>query len=217
MRRPHPGLPVPDNAHAVPGDALPVMVPRNDRALVPTSPDRVQKLRNHLAAVIVGLTVDEAGPPPRPQPEGFAARVARTACALCRGWCCRNGGDDGFLDGPVLSRVGHQQPKLNAEAMLRLYADLVPAVGYKDSCIFHGKDGCTLDRSLRSDVCNSYFCGGLHEYVKGDDVATPVVVIAGEGGGMRTSPLLSPDDLRDIPAPPKTCSAGRRLPVTRAT
>ena len=21
-------------------------------------------------------------------------------------------------------------------------------------------EGCTLDRSLRSDVCNSYFCGG---------------------------------------------------------
>ncbi len=47
-------------------------------------------------------------------------------------------------------------------SLLQLYNERVPAAGYAGSCIFHGKRGCTLDRSLRSDVCNSYFCGGLY-------------------------------------------------------
>jgi hypothetical protein len=58
--------------------------------------------------------------------------------------------------------------------------------------IFHGKQGCTLDRSLRSDVCNSYFCGGLLAYLTGDEVVIPTMVIAGAGDNMRTSPILMP-------------------------
>jgi hypothetical protein len=49
----------------------------------------------------------------------------------------------------------------------------VPEVGYRNSC--------TLDRSLRSDVCNSYFCGGLLAYLTGDEVVIPTMVIAGAG------------------------------------
>ena len=63
----------------------------------------------------------------------------------------------------------------------------VPEVGYRNSCIFHGKQRCTLDRSLRSDVCNSYFCGGT-----GDEVVIPTMVIAGAGDNLRTSPILMP-------------------------
>ena len=76
--------------------------------------------------------------------------------------------------------------------MLRLYIDRVPEVGYEGSCIFHGKQGCTLDRSLRSDVCNGYFCGGLQVYVTGGDIVTPTMIIAGVGDKMRTSPILMP-------------------------
>jgi hypothetical protein len=171
-------------------EALPVMVPRNDRALVVTSANRVQRLRHHLASLLTRMTGDEARPPPRPEPEGFAARVARTACSLCRGWCCRNGADDAFLDEPTLARTSLTLS--DAEAVIQLYLARVPAVGYEDSCIFHGQQGCTLDRSMRSDVCNAYFCGGLYAYVKGDDVASPVVVIAGERGKMRRSAVLVP-------------------------
>ena len=66
-------------------------------------------------------------------------------------------------------------------AVLRLYVERVPEVGYQNSCIFHGKQGCTLDRSLLSDVCNSYFCGGLQVYLTGDDFVTPTMIIAGAG------------------------------------
>ena len=90
-----------------------------------------------------------------------------------------------------MARVRLARPEMNERAMLRLYLDLVPPVAYRDSCIFHGKRGCTLDRSLRADICNSYYCGGLGAYMK-TSPAVPVKVIAGEGDKMRTSPVLTP-------------------------
>ena len=54
-------------------------------------------------------------------------------------------------------------------------------------------EGCTLDRSLRSDVCNSYFCNGLGNHVENGSATARVVVIAGEGDKMRTSSVLGSD------------------------
>src|SRR5262249_42368915 len=83
-------------------DSLPVMVPRNDNAAVPISPERVRRLRKHLVVTLRALRMmkdpEYSVSPLRPEPEGFAARVARTACSLCKGWCCRNGKDHAFLD-----------------------------------------------------------------------------------------------------------------------
>ena len=172
-------------------DSLPVMVPRNDKVLTPTSPERVRRLRQHLSMVLVTMKDDEAASSLRPEPEGFAARVARTACSLCEGWCCRNGDDDAFLDERTLARVWGTTPEMDAGAVIQHYVERVPAVGYEGSCVFHGKQGCTLDRSLRSDICNSYFCGALHAYVRGRDARAPVVVIAGEGDRMRNSAVLT--------------------------
>jgi hypothetical protein len=170
-------------------DALPVIVPRNERALVEMSANRVQRLRSHLLSVITRTKPAEPEASARPEPEGFAARVARTACALCRGWCCRNGADDAFLDEPTLARAS---TSMSAETVIQSYLDRVPAVVYEGSCIFHGERGCTLDRSMRSDVCNSYFCGGLQAYVKGDDAVSPVVVMAGERDKLRRSSVMRP-------------------------
>lgn len=81
---------------------------------------------------------------------------------------------------------------MTERALLRLYLERVPPVAYRDSCIFHGSRGCTLDRSMRADVCNSYFCGGLGTFLKSRYPETPTVIIAGEGEKMRTSPVLMP-------------------------
>ena len=89
-----------------------------------------------------------------------------------------------------MERVRCARWELDVCAVLRLYVERVPKVGYEDSCIFHGKQGCTLDRWQRSDVCNSYFCGGLQVYMTGGDTVTPTMIIAGVGDKMRTSPIL---------------------------
>jgi hypothetical protein len=57
--------------------------------------------------------------------------------------------------------------------------------------VFHGEAGCTLDRSLRSDVCNSYFCTGLGKFVKGEAAPAAAVVIATQDGETRMSPVLT--------------------------
>ena len=177
-------------------DSLPVIVPRNDKAAVPISPERVRRLRKHLVEALRALRTvknpEHSVSPLRPEPEGFAARVARTACSLCKGWCCRNGEDHAFLDEGTMARVRCARRDLDVSAVLRLYVERVPKVGYEDSCIFHGKQGCALDRSLRSDVCNSYFCGGLQVYMADGEAATPTMIIAGVGDKMRTSPILMP-------------------------
>jgi hypothetical protein len=177
-------------------DSVPVIVPRNVKTLVPIPPERVRRLRRHLLMVLRATPASWDFEPPAspvlPEPEGFAARVARAACAMCEGWCCKNGEDDGFLDERTVARVRHTEETLTARAVLRRYVERVPPAGYQGSCIFHGKQGCTLDRSMRSDVCNSYFCGGLHGYMVSGGAKTPVTIIAGEGAMMRTSPVLAP-------------------------
>jgi len=126
----------------------------------------------------------------RPEPEGFAGLVARTACTLCKGWCCKGGEEHAYLDERTMARVRRARPELDARAVLRLYSERVPPVGYQDSCVFHGPAGCTLGRELRSDVCNSYFCSALGHFVTRADSADRVVVIAG-GEEIRPSPVLT--------------------------
>jgi hypothetical protein len=176
-------------------DSLPVIVPRSDKVLVPTSASRVQRLREHLIEALRELRKakhpEHLASPLRSEPTGFAARVARTACSLCKGWCCRNGDDDAFLDDRTMARVRLARPDVDERSVLRLYLDCVPPVAFRDSCIFHGKRGCTLDRSLRADICNSYYCGGLGAYMK-TGAAVPTKIIAGEGNQMRTSSVLTP-------------------------
>jgi hypothetical protein len=178
---------------SVDDDSLSVMVPRSDKPLVPMSAARVRRLRKHLVEMLREAKALKKAPSPYPpEPTGFAARVARAACSLCRGWCCRNGGDDAFLDDQTMARVRRDQPQLGVKALLRIYVARVPVLAYQDSCIFHGKRGCTLDRSLRADICNSYFCRDLGAYVKSGETQAPTTVIAGKGDTIRTSPVLVP-------------------------
>jgi hypothetical protein len=177
-------VPYPDD------EARPVIVPQNDRSVAPPSPERIRRLREHLERLLVSIRRDEPASIVRASPTGFAARVANAACSLCQGWCCGNGADDAFLDAATLARV--PPGLLSAVEVIEMYVERVPDVVYQDSCIFHGTEGCTLDRSMRSDVCNAYFCGGLVAFLSAVEAAAPTVVISGELDRMRLSPVLVP-------------------------
>jgi hypothetical protein len=55
-----------------------------------------------------------------------------------------------------------------------------------------GKHGCTLDCSMRADVCNTYYFGGLGAFMKSKEENRPTVVLAGEGEKMRVSAKVDP-------------------------
>jgi hypothetical protein len=173
--------------------AMPIMVPRNVRPLATVTNDRVRRLRENLVRSLHDARELKSVDTLNPQPlSGFTAMVAGVACGLCKGWCCRNGGDDAYLDGDAIGRVRKDRPGLDAGALVRLYSSLVPSAAYEGSCIFHGRFGCTLDRSLRADICNSYFCGGLTAYFREGNKDAPRIVLAGKADAMRSSAVLSP-------------------------
>lgn len=181
---------------ADPGGNQAVMVPLNRRALVPLDPERMRRLRKHLVQSLRSMRLMkrpvESASPLRPEPDGFLGTVARAACELCKGWCCKGGGEHGYLDERVMARVRQARPELDARAVIRLYTQRVPASGYAGSCIFHAASGCTLDRSLRSDVCNSYFCTGLGNLVKTGQAPTGAIIVATHDGETHMSPVITP-------------------------
>jgi hypothetical protein len=120
-------------------DCEPVIVPRNDKSLVTVAPERVRRLREHLVRTLSEMRTAKPGEhsvsPAPPDPTGFPARVAQTACSLCKGWCCRNGDDDGFLDEPTLARLciatpGMTEGALAPEVSLRRHLGTVTWVSH---------------------------------------------------------------------------------------
>ena len=121
-----------------------------------------------------------------------SARVARTACSLCKGWCCRNGDDDAFLDDRTLARVRLAGPDTTEAAMLRRYLERVPPVVYRSFA--------HLSRQARLHVGPVDACRCLQQLLlrrpwriyEGRKRANANKVFAGEGEKLRTSPVLMP-------------------------
>ena len=69
-------------------DCEPVIVPRNDKSLVAVAPERVRRLREHLIGTLREMRPAKpwvhSVSPALPDPTGFPARVAHTACSLCK-------------------------------------------------------------------------------------------------------------------------------------
>jgi len=176
-------------------DSVPVMVPRNVKTLVQTPPERVRRLRRHLLAVLstspTSGEFEHPASPARPEPDGFTARVARAACAMCEGWCCKNGADDGFLDERTVARVRHARETLAARAVLRLYVERVRRRRTRGRASFMGNKVARWTGRYGRMCATATSVGApwLHGKRR---CATPVTIIAGEGGKMRTSPVLTP-------------------------
>ncbi|HEV3027303.1 MAG TPA: hypothetical protein VG457_06995, partial [Planctomycetota bacterium] len=49
---------------------------------------------------------------------------------------------------------------------LETYLSYIPAESTAGSCIYHAREGCTLPRGLRSDVCNRFICDDLERLQK---------------------------------------------------
>lgn len=113
-----------------------------------------------------------------------------SACATCRGYCCRNGGDSAYINAATIARVLAHQPELQHEDLVGAYVDALPSQSVSGSCIFHGNSGCTLPRDLRSQTCNDYFCGPMHQWFARQQDSSPgplAVVVVHETRVLRST------------------------------
>ena len=163
---------------ARPVDHVLFVVPRYDRQFVPLPARRIRKFRKHLrrAAVAAARGEAESVPPP----EGPAVRAAAEdgeaalptaeakllgqACAACRGFCCKHGREHAFLGGIHLARYLAAHPGASPEQAVGAYLAHLPDESFEDACVYQGRDGCTLPRELRAELCNAYHCAGLRAY-----------------------------------------------------
>lgn len=175
---------------AVADPPVTVRVPFQDSPLEPLLRDRVRKLRRHLVESMRDLREakrpDRLIQPATPEPAGFTAEVVRAGCATCQGFCCRGGGEHAYIDERTMARVRGDRPELDARGVIRLYVEALARQAYRGSCLFHGPAGCTLPRSLRAELCNSYYCNGLRDFLRRGDKPSEVVVVAARGGAERS-------------------------------
>lgn len=122
-----------------------------------------------------------------PHPPAVAA-----VCAACRGYCCRRGSDSGYIHAGTVRRVRERRPHLGPEELVALYVDAVPEHSVAGSCIFHGARGCALPRELRAQICNTYFCPPLRQWLDrpAEAAGQPTAAVVLEGGQVVRSALI---------------------------
>jgi hypothetical protein len=141
-----------------------VMLPAHSGKTVARRDGRVHLLRHYLREQLDDVAalppIEETASPEAGLTASTPLRSERV-CAMCRGHCCRKGGDHGFISPSTLQRVLAANPAVSGDALIDTYVSHVPARSYAGSCIYHGASGCALPRALRSEVCTSYLCTGL--------------------------------------------------------
>lgn len=170
-------------------------VPLLNGTLEPPPSSRMRAFRRHLVQSLRDLRV--ARRPERlvqktsPEPVGFAAEVLRAGCATCQGHCCMGGGDHAYIDERTMARVRRDNPQLDARAVMGLYLARLAPRSYAGSCLFHGREGCTLGRALRAELCNAYYCNGLRDFLKRAEIPDRVRIVAARNGMERRSAVLA--------------------------
>lgn len=163
-------------------------VPDNDaertRTMVlPSGPRRqvkLSRLRRKRYGARLHATIDAAfaAGALSPSQDDAAARITSNLpsalCAACGGGCCTSGGDHAYLSvGTIRRYIGHH-PGAQAQEVFAAYRERLPARSLAGSCIHHSAQGCTLNRDMRSDICNHFACPQLQALEGAQRSATPV-------------------------------------------
>lgn len=174
-------------ALAVLVEALAVgIVPRIDRKVV-----RLPDFRRAAFLAHVRTITDRAfaEPDPGPMPvhrtrnEAPEPTIGTAACIACRGHCCVLGmAANAFLRVETIGHVRRHCPDLGADAIVAGYEARIPERSVENSCVFHGAEGCTLDRTWRADMCNNFQCNGKRQALERAPDARAMLWIATEDG-----------------------------------
>jgi hypothetical protein len=187
-------------------------------AVIPSFRGRVTNLperRRRAFRDSVNRLISDAGVPPKaPPPDGAVLPVVAPtpevqavlgrACALCRGSCCRNGGNRAYLTVETILRYRAGHPDQRPRDVLAAYLSHVGNKTYDGSCIFHGPGGCGLPREMRSDTCNRFFCTGLTEFQQAltDQDPPRGFFVTTDGDTTLAAAFCDAEGARPVPLPP---------------
>jgi len=135
------------------------MQPHRTRLVEVHAAERREQIAHLFSVAEQAATVATVAEPASPGP-ALPGRV----CAFCGGRCCRHGAfTHAFVDRTLLQRWVDAHPGSTAQDAAADYAARLPREHVEGSCLHHGRDGCTLPREMRSDICNRHACDSLVE------------------------------------------------------
>lgn len=149
------------------------IAPYMEVPVLPLAAQRKAEFVAHLRSVVQQSfeTTPEDEPPPEPpetdpdyaqrfSDEAPELKILDTACIACQGDCCTQGNaTKAFLTEKTINYLRWRRPDLDAEAIVAMYLSHLPDKSVRHSCVYHGEKGCTLNRTIRADICNSFQCG----------------------------------------------------------
>jgi hypothetical protein len=197
---------------AEPG-TFPLTIIPSFTATVTNLPERRRRaFRDHLNRLLSQATDQshvekpDAGPPPR-KPLPLAVQTALGgACTACKGCCCSQAGDKAYLKVKTLRRYLTAHPELRPRDVLAAYLDRLPRKSMQGSCIFHGPEGCTLSREMRSDTCNDYLCSELRRFPLDKSRTEPIraFFVAEQQGSIKGGMFVGEDGYQPVAVPAAT-------------
>lgn len=167
-------------------DLLVAAVPFQNNPIEAPSSNYREAFQMHLKAIVseafsLGLNTSETAdgnPDSSTEPP-----IIEAACSACQGYCCAKGGGEkyAFLTVTTVLNYLRQYQDSTAEEVISFYDDAIPDASVREACIYQSELGCTLERSARASICNSFYCHdiyALHELTEGRmDVSLAIVAI----------------------------------------
>jgi hypothetical protein len=143
-----------------------IRLPANEHAIVPLSAERRAVFAANTAFALDRALEEPDRPfPVTPDTPEAHAGIIRAGCAACRGACCTKGGDTAYLYPDHFRRLLPKWKGRTRDGILADYLSRLPGRVYEESCVYHTETGCALPRELRSNLCNTFLCGGLEDMI----------------------------------------------------
>lgn len=155
--------------------------PMQRRPVLPTSPKMTKAFEVYLGTLIERAFTAEPGPPGHRSHDADHGERIESACMLCHGHCCLNGGpSNAFLTVEDVNRFRRENPDATPDDVRTAYFAMMPAETVLLSCVFHGPQGCTMPRTMRSDLCNSALCVSQRHLIEGAEGGDTAAVLVAE-------------------------------------